>query len=338
MMHVVLCRAWSTPGARSLRFGVLAGSVLLFGCPLLLEDGFEVVGAPPGAGAGGGSAGLGSAGASGNGGAGEGQGGSNAAGAGGSAPGELDAGVTSDTGSASPGSVLREALLHRYQFGGSGTTITDSAGTAHGSAVNASIAAGTGKLTLSGTDQYVDLPNGLVSSLESVTLEAWVNWLADPSSPAAAWQNIFTFGTNDGGEGAQGIGTAYLSLTAQSGDSGDIRAGYTLSGFNNELVADGARALPLSANPALGTQVALVVDGALGSLAIYIDGVLEVATPSGQAIALSAINDVNNWLGRAQFATDPELAGELLEFRIYGSALGAADVALSFELGADADL
>ena len=106
----------------------------------------------------------------------------------------------------------------------------------------------------------------------------------------------------------------------------------------DELIADGQRTLPLSADPALGTQVALVVDGVLGSLAIYIDGVLEVATPSGQAIDLSAINDLNNWLGRSQFPTDPGLAGDILEFRIYGTALTAADIALSFELGADANL
>lgn len=258
--------------------------------------------------------------------------------AGGSSSGELDAGSVSDTGSASQGAALRATLLHRYRFDGSGTVITDSVGTAHGAAVSTSIAAGSGKIALSGIDQYVELPNGLVSSLESVTLEAWVSWLAVPSSPAANWQNIFTFGTNQAGEGVQGTGTTYLSLTAQSGDSGDIRAGYTLTGYDDELVADGARPLPLSLDPALGTQVALVVDGALGSLAIYIDGALEVATPSGPAIELSAIDDVNNWLGRSQFASDPELAGELLEFRIYGSALSPADVALSFELGADANL
>lgn len=358
-----MLRARSARGATLLSGALLSGSVLA-GCPQLLEDNFERSAALPPTGldsngtatfgpdGGAGSSGAGSAGgAPGVAGA-AGMGGSTsavdagtadasadpaAAGAGGT---DADSGGSAGAGggSSGPATVLGAALLHRYRFDGSGSTLTDDVGTAHGTAQNTQLTGGSGKLTLSGSDQYANLPNGLLSVLETVTLEAWVNWQADPSSAGANWQTVFDFGSNAAGEGAQGEGTTYLYLTAKSGDSEDIHAGYTVAGFNSETVVDGARALPVSNDTAQGTQVTLVVNGALGSLAIYIDGTLEASTAPGQTVDLSALSDVNNWLGRSQYATDPDFAGELLDFRIYGRALSSSEVALSFQLGEHADL
>jgi len=358
---VVLPRATSTRGS-TLAWGALIGAAALCGCPQLLEDNFDVSaalprtnldstadlpGSAPDAGVEPltGSAGAGALPDS------------VATGGSGSAPDSSAAGAGSETPDAAgsggsggePGTPpdaggppafvteLGPLLAHRYRFDGSGSTVSDSLGTAHGTTVGASLASG--KLGLSGSAQYVNLPNGLVSGFQSVTIEAWLNWFASPSSSAADWQTIFSFGNNDQGEDSQGQGNTYLYLTAKSGDSQDIRAGYTLTGFNNEMFADGERALPSSANVALGTQVVVVVDGAQDTLSIFVNGVLEpVATTRAQAIDLSAIQDVNDWLGRSQFASDHEFDGELLDFRIYGVALSSAQVALSFDLGADAAL
>ena len=60
--------------------------------------------------------------------------------------------------------------------------------------------------------------------------------------------------------------------------------------------------------------------------------------PSSQKIDLSAISDVNNWLGRSLFVGSASFQGDLLDVRIYGAALGAAQVELSSELGPDAEL
>jgi hypothetical protein len=70
------------------------------------------------------------------------------------------------------------------------------------------------------------------------------------------------------------------------------------------------------------------------SLALYIDGALAGSTPFQSQ--LSELSDVNNWLGLSQFSTDPLFEGSLLEFRIYGAALSAEQMALSFDLGPDA--
>src|SRR6266542_1829695 len=60
-------------------------------------------------------------------------------------------------------SILKSALVHRYSFDGTGTVATDSVGAAHGTVVNAELA-GDGTVVLDGasSDQYVDLPNGIV--------------------------------------------------------------------------------------------------------------------------------------------------------------------------------
>src|SRR5690606_36353068 len=76
---------------------------------------------------------------------------------------------------------------------------------------------GGGRLTLpgGGADSeagYVDLPNGLISSQENITLEMWVTWAS-----ASNWQRIFDFGNNDVGEDQHGAGQTYLQLTPQNG-------------------------------------------------------------------------------------------------------------------------
>ena len=48
---------------------------------------------------------------------------------------------------------------------------------------------------------------------------------------------------------------------------------------------------------------------------------------------LSAIQDVNNWLGRSQFAADTRFGGSLLEFRIYDQPLTAVELAESVGFG-----
>jgi hypothetical protein len=177
-----------------------------------------------------------------------------------------------------------------------------------------------------------------------VSIECWVNWAGSSASYSSdgtgSWQNLFTFGTSDQGEGRLGTGTRYIYLTPQPASyyGSNVRAGYSLTGFNTESYVSGNRPLPVSSNSARGTQVVYVLDGARNRLSIYIDGALEVDAPSSQQIDLSALSDVNNWLGRSQFLEAASFAGELLDVRIYGVALGAAQVELSSELGPDADL
>jgi hypothetical protein len=235
-----------------------------------------------------------------------------------------DSGMEADSGCLL--CTIKNALFHRYRFDGSGTEVTDSVGVAHGTLMNTSLS-DQGKLDLAGgtSDQYVDLPNQLVSTLSDATFEAWVTW-----SGGSGWQRIFDFGDSSVSEGTQGTGRSYLYLTPSTpGSTGVVRIVYRRTGSSTETSVYAARALAIDAL----SHVAVVVNSQNRTLYLYLDGELEgLTSPVG---SLSEINDVNNWLGRSQFTVDPELGGSLHEFRIYNAALSDVQIAASFAEGPD---
>ncbi len=240
---------------------------------------------------------------------------------------ELPDDDTSEPGVASCSGLLA-ALVHRYGFDGSGTAVLDSFGEPVGTVVGAALS-GAGAVTLEGrmTDQYVDLPNGLVSALDSATLEAWLTWYGGPE-----WQRIFDFGDDQSGvEGAQGVGSSYLFLTPRIADDGGrlVRVAYQRTGYP-EIQLDATRTFPTGKL----THVAVTFDAETETLALYLDGGFESSKVSTTTpVRLSVINDINCWLGRSQYVADPELGGTLEEFRIYAEALSAAQIRASFAAG-----
>lgn len=225
---------------------------------------------------------------------------------------------------------LIDKLVHRYDFEGSGTAVTDRVGTSHGVLKNASLSKLSGKgvvLFGGGTSgAYVDLPNHLLSALTNATLEAWVTW-----GGGSAWQRIFDFGDSNNAtpENNPGLGKTYLMLTP-AGSGGHATVGFSLtgnaSGQEQDLVA--ATALPMSL-----AQVAVVVSDADDELRLYIDG--KKAGVMAWSSSLSGINDVNAWLGRSQYDHDPELSAVFHEFRVYEAALTDAEVQTAFVAGPD---
>ena len=218
------------------------------------------------------------------------------------------------------------ALVHRYSFNTLGTTADDTIGTAHGSIVNAAVTS-SGKLDLAGadSDQYVNLPNGMIRELKDATFEAWVNW-----NGGGVWQRIFDFGssTSTEGEDVQAGGASYLFLTPNH-IYGSLRLAFSLNGAGRETVVDAGVQMPAGAT----SHVAAVVDDTHDILSLYLNGVLQDSVAfNGE---LSAINDVNNWLGKSQFVIDQELGGTLYEFRVYGAALTEAQLAASYAAGPD---
>ena len=77
--------------------------------------------------------------------------------------------------------------------------------------------------------------------------------------------------------------------------------------------------------------MAVVADDQNNKLTIYLNGSLESEATWNDS--LSSIHDINVWLGRSQFAADPELGATYHEFRIYSVALTAAELALSAKAG-----
>lgn len=221
-------------------------------------------------------------------------------------------------------------LRHRYSFDGTGAVATDSAGDADGDIIGTALT-GTGTLLLAGlvSDQYVDLPAGIISELGvNATIEAWVAW----TGAGAPWQRIFDFGSSDSPAGQQGTnGVTYLFLAPSNSINTDLRVAYTNAGPPAERVVNGPTPLPFPAQ----VHVAVVIDGAAATLALYRDGTL-IGTAPTLDTTLALMNDVNNWLGRSQFVADEEFQGTLDEVRIYSAARSAAQIALDAAAGPNA--
>ena len=240
-------------------------------------------------------------------------------------------------------------LQHRYSFNGNAN---DSVGGAHGTLVNNTGGAGYGggQLALgnNGTQtggasgspnyqtngDYVDLPNGIISALgNQATFEGWVAWGGPGSSP---WQRIFEFGNSQGGEDVADTGDPehFVFMTPRSSYSGGryefrYRDGRNGGSAENRGVWDSS-ALPVGQK----THVALVWDGnTSGKAALYRDG--RLVGYNDLHFALSELNDVNNWLGRAQYFNGPNFAGSYDEFRIYDKALTPMEVYFSEKAGPD---
>lgn len=215
--------------------------------------------------------------------------------------------------------LFNSSLVHRYSFNGSGTTITDSVGTAHGTAINCSVANGAVDLQSSVTGDYVDLPNGLISGLSQVTFEVWLKWDGGDNR-----QHVVDFGYSSGG-----AGTSFFMLEASNGN------GQFASYLNvTSAPTDPANDLGVMDSSALSQSgvhhIAVTFNGT--RLSLFLDGVRQ-SYADGAARALSSIDDRNNWLGHSQFSGDPELDATLYEFRIYSKALTTAEITASYNAG-----
>lgn len=220
---------------------------------------------------------------------------------------------------------LIAGLAHRYTFKGTGSKLTDSKGTADGTAVGVTLA-DNGNLELGTGDQYGDLPNGLISKQTNATIEAWVTW-----EGGAVWQRIVDLGDDTSMvENNRSTGRSYVFL-APRGNGNFVRGVFRKAG-SPEVIIDAMPSLT-AGDP---SQVALVLDDDNDTMTLYVNGAAAGNMPLTDH--LSDINDINNWLGRSQFATDPNFVGSMQEFRVYNVALSAAQLALSYSKGADATI
>jgi hypothetical protein len=227
----------------------------------------------------------------------------------------------------------RAELIHRYSFNETaGTTVADSVGTAHGVLKgNGAWFDGAGRLYLPGGTPsdaaadaiagYVDLPNGLISRLDRLTIETWVTW-----DSSGSWQRIFDFGTSAGGEDiANGQGN-YLFLSPQGPANLRFAVRDPATGTEPTQLTAGA---PLT--PGVEACITVTYDPASNTAQLYSNAVLLATGPA--PVALRDIQDVNNWLGRSQWGPDGMFGGSYEEFRIYDTALNPVEVAASFVSG-----
>ncbi|HXN33311.1 MAG TPA: LamG-like jellyroll fold domain-containing protein [Polyangiaceae bacterium] len=204
------------------------------------------------------------------------------------------------------GVTLLQGLVAFYPFDeDSGTTSKDYAGNHLATMVGATFGPGVQRNAayMNGIGQYISLPNGIVSSITSFSIAAWV-YVNVPASH----DRVFDFGTGT---------TQYMYLTATP----VLRSfGITTTGLAGEQNIDGP---PLSSSQ--WHHVAVVNDG--GTATQYVDG-LPVGSNSNMTLTPTSIGTTTQtWLGRSQYAADPYLNGRIDNFRIYGRVVSMAEIA-----------
>ena len=161
---------------------------------------------------------------------------------------------------------------------------------------------------LSGSGEYVNLPNGIVSGLHDFTVATWVN----VTTTGQTWARIFDFGTgtND-----------FMFLTASAGGTNALRFDINAGAGSQMIPASGS-------GPQLPTgwqHVAITLSGTTGTM--WLNGA-PVATNTNMTIRPSDLGATNqNWIGRSQFSADPFLDATVDDFQIYDHALSAAEIA-----------
>jgi hypothetical protein len=216
------------------------------------------------------------------------------------------------------------ALAHRYEFSGrwGRTNLADLAGNAPGSVYGGAVLTNTTMLYLDGSNDYVDLPDGILSSLAEVTIETWVTGF---SLNGKWWPRVFDFGS--------GVGKYFFLAPSVQNDNLGTNIQFIRFGFaTNGIVTEVPR---LTAKPWMvdgyETHLAVTYSPTQNISRLYVNGVL---ADSGLArYPLSVLVDTNNWLGRSQFQLDAYFQGVFDEFRIYRTALEPAQIAASYALG-----
>jgi hypothetical protein len=202
------------------------------------------------------------------------------------------------------------AAWHRFDET-SGTVAADATGNgkvaqlAGGASWSASGRIG-GAVALDGADGHVALAEDLLAGASAYALAAWVRLDGEPG----AWSRIFDLGT--------GV-TANLFLTPLSGD-GTLRYAITAGGAGGEQRID-AEPLPTD------RWVHVAVTYGDGIAVLYVDGAEAGRNANVTVEPRHFGNHIRaGYIGRSQYA-DPYLKGAVDDFRVYGRALSAAEVA-----------
>ena len=195
---------------------------------------------------------------------------------------------------------IKTAILNNLWADGPVTNSDTSGGNATGARVPGEIG---NAVRLSGSNEYVNLPTGVVSSLSDFTISAWVN-----PSATTQWTRVFDLGTGT---------NVYMFLTVNAGSG--PRFAITTSGGGGEQQISSSTQLPVNT----WTHLAVTLSGTTGTL--YVNG-NPVASNPNMTLHPSNLGITNqNWIGRSQFS-DPFLRASVDEFQVYGHALSAAEV------------
>jgi hypothetical protein len=203
-------------------------------------------------------------------------------------------------------------LIHRYSFSEvSGTTAADSIGGPSGDATlfNAGATFSGGSLALDGIDGYVQLPAGILSGLDAVTIETWTSF----APTIGVWAVLFTFGDSDGTSGHH-----YISFQPHTGGN------TAQTGIKNAATEQNPFFTPVL-DGYTNVHITAVYHPEAGFLSIYTNGVRAAINSNITVTLTEAMSTGNplNYIGRSLWVADPPIALTMDEFRIYDGPLSA---------------
>lgn len=208
-----------------------------------------------------------------------------------------------------------QTLVNRYSFtdDGTHTNIVDSVGGLqwYGTLPNGGdLVDVPGQLILAASsDQYVQLPVGILSNYTAVTIDCWATFGTLPV-------NCFLYGFGD--TDTSGAGEDYIFCQPENGriaiSGGD-------PGYSFEQGTGGAGNFSGQT-----VHVTSVYNPALGYEELYTNGVL-VSANDAITTPLNSVSNVLNYIGRSLYTGDGYMDVELNEFRIWNGALNPLQVA-----------
>ncbi|MDH6612353.1 beta-xylosidase [Streptomyces sp. SAI-208] len=208
-------------------------------------------------------------------------------------------------------------LLVHYGFDESGGTIAlDSSGHGHHGTYAGTPAFGTGvrggSFRMSGDatgSPYVKIPNGVLKGADSVTVSTFAKWKGGSS-----FQWLFGLGPDS---------DKYLFATPSNGGN-SLYSAITKASWSAESKLTAGSQL----TPGVWRHVTVTLDGATGTLVLYVDGVeaARTTTTVKPSELYDANKDYSGYIGRSLYSADPYFGGEVDDFRVYDRALTAAEV------------
>ncbi|GAA5116076.1 autotransporter-associated beta strand repeat-containing protein [Luteolibacter yonseiensis] len=236
---------------------------------------------------------------------------------------------------------LQQSPMHRFSFNApagpapNGTAVVDSIG-GLSAVIRGEDAEFNGReIRLPGgssaTEAYIDLPNGIISSRESLSIEFW-----GTQDAAQDWCRILSIGTNSVGEiyGPGGVftGTETLTLFGNVGATQVNRFARSYGTYPNGGPDRNPADYPDSDYGVEFHQV-IIYDKELKEWRWYRNGILMEVIADNEGP--TTIHDLNVWLGRSEFSSDNNFRGRFDEFRIYNHTLSEGEIYGNFLAGPD---
>jgi hypothetical protein len=219
--------------------------------------------------------------------------------------------------------ILPAKLTHSYTF--EDGTANDSVGEAHGTLVGGAAIAD-GAMVTTAQDQWMEMPGDVidVNSYDAITIEAWYIPTAGANT---GWSMLAYLGGSSEPDIA-GVGIdGYFMTTARADD----KSRAAISTGSAEPWADETGADGVEYDDGLLHHMVSTLSSK--EITLYIDGVLQAATPMD---AHNSIHDLSNdyvLLAKGGYGGDPEWIGQILEFNIYDKALTAGQIAANYAAG-----